>query len=227
MSSEAPVVAPAKKAVVAKKKTETSAKPKPTHPKFSDMIAEGIKKLNERSGSSRQALAKFIIATYSLDEKMVNKHVKLALNAGIKANTLKQVSGNGASGSFKLGEAAKEAEKLAAKKAKAAAKPKKEVKPKVVKKPIDSKPKVAPILAAKSKTAVNKPAAKSKTAVKTPAAKSETAVKKPAVKKAEKVKAPPKKTVAEKPKPSKPKVEAKTKTAAKPKVVKSKAAPKA
>ena len=216
MSSEAPVVAPAKKAVVAKKKTETSAKPKPTHPKFSDMIAEGIKKLNERSGSSRQALAKFIIATYSLDEKMVNKHVKLALNAGIKANTLKQVSGNGASGSFKLGEAAKEAEKLAAKKAKAAAKPKKEVKPKaekkkVVKKPIDSKPKKA---------------VKPKAAPK-PVAKSEAPVKKSVVKKGEKVTAPPKKTVAEKPKASKPKVEIKPKSVAKPKVVKPKAAPKA
>lgn len=39
------------------------------HPKFSDMIVDGLKLLNERSGSSRQALLKYVLSTYKLDEK--------------------------------------------------------------------------------------------------------------------------------------------------------------
>ena len=77
------------------------------HPKYLDMVVEGIKTLNERSGSSKQALLKFISLTFKIDEKVCNQHLKLALKSGVKSGALKQVSGLGASGSFKLGEAKK------------------------------------------------------------------------------------------------------------------------
>ena len=37
------------------------------------------------------------------DERTVNNHLKLALRAGVKNNSLKQAKGTGASGSFRLG----------------------------------------------------------------------------------------------------------------------------
>jgi histone H1/5 len=73
------------------------------HPKFIDMILEGIKKLNERTGSSRQALLKYVLATYAgMDAKHASVHIKLALVRGVKTGLLKRVKGVGASGSFRL-----------------------------------------------------------------------------------------------------------------------------
>ena len=65
----------------------------------------------ERGGSSRQAILKYIVKHYNVgkDEKVVNQHLKMALRAGVKNNSLKQSKGQGASGSFRLGE--KKAEK--------------------------------------------------------------------------------------------------------------------
>jgi histone H1/5 len=111
MSATTPVVAqPAKKIA--------APKAKPSHPAFNIMIAEAIKQLNERSGSSKQAIAKYIAANHSVDFKvaLANKHFKLALNSGVKAGNLKQVKGTGANGSFKVSDQAKLAEKAAAKK---------------------------------------------------------------------------------------------------------------
>ena len=124
MSATTPVVAqPAKKVA--------APKAKPSHPAFNIMIAEAIKQLNERSGSSKQAIAKYIAANHSVDFKvaLANKHFKLALNSGVKAGNLKQVKGTGANGSFKVSDQAKLAEKAAAKKQvqKAAEKPTKSV----------------------------------------------------------------------------------------------------
>ena len=51
------------------------------------------------------------------DEKVVNQHLKMALRAGVKNNSLKQSKGQGASGSFRLGEK-KEAKKPKTKKPK-------------------------------------------------------------------------------------------------------------
>jgi len=121
---EAPVAAvsvPAPVAVPAKKKAVKTAKPatasaKPSHPSFMSMISDALKKLAERNGSSRQAIVKFIVANYKLDEKSVNQHVKLVLKNGVKSGNIKQSSGVGASGSFKLGDNIKNAEKLKAKK---------------------------------------------------------------------------------------------------------------
>ncbi len=60
----------------------------------------------ERGGSSRQAILKYIMKHYNVgkDEKTVNNHLKLALRAGVKNKSLKQRKGTGASGSFSVGE---------------------------------------------------------------------------------------------------------------------------
>jgi len=126
----APVVAPVAPVVAAtpavkKVKAVKAAKPastKPSHPTFMSMISDALKKLAERNGSSRQAIVKFIVANYKLEEKSVNQHVKLVLKNGVKSGNIKQSSGVGASGSFKLGDNIKNAEKLKAKKVAAIAK---------------------------------------------------------------------------------------------------------
>ena len=84
----------------------------------------------ERGGSSRLAILKYIMKEYQLgqDEKLVNAHLKLALRSGIKNGLLKQSKGTGAAGSFRIGP---EKQTKSGKKPKAAG----AKKPKVAKKP--------------------------------------------------------------------------------------------
>jgi histone H1/5 len=106
----------AKRVVV---KTDSKQKnQKSSHPSFFEMISEALKSLNERNGSSRQALLKFIISNYKVDGKTGNQHLKLALKNAVKAGTLKQMKGIGASGSFKLVNTSVAKKVLAAKKKK-------------------------------------------------------------------------------------------------------------
>lgn len=91
-----------------------------SHPKYSDMIKSALKSLNERSGSSRAAILKYVLAHYTLDPVQANQHLKLALKNGVKNKHFKQTKGNGASGSFKLAEGAKVAKKKKATKTKKA-----------------------------------------------------------------------------------------------------------
>jgi len=86
----------------AKKPTKGKSTHGASHPKYSDMIKSALKALNDRSGSSRAAILKFVLANYSLDPVQANQHLKLALKNGVKAKSFKQTKGNGASGSFKL-----------------------------------------------------------------------------------------------------------------------------
>merc|ERR1712088_273634 len=146
-------------------KPKKVAKPKApaAHPKYSVMIAAAITALKDRTGSSRQAILKYICANYKVDAAKAGQHLRMALKAGIKKGTLKMAkeSGKGA-GCFKLVKVEKP------KKAKKAVKPKKPAVKKAAKKP-----------AAKAK----KPAAK-KAAKKAPAKAKKPAAKKPAAKKA-------------------------------------------
>jgi len=154
----------------AKKATKKPAAKKPAdHPKYSEMIAAAIGALKERSGSSRQAILKYISANYKVGDNAAT-HVKLALKRGVAGGALKQVKGSGASGSFKLADKPK-VKKPAAKKPAA-------------KKPASKKAKKPAAKKAKKPAAkkAKKPAAK-KTAKK-PAVKK--AAKKPAAKKAAK-----------------------------------------
>jgi len=86
----------------AKKPTKGKSTHGASHPKYSDMIKSALKALNDRSGSSRAAILKFVLANYSLDPVQANQHLKLALKNGVKAKSFKQTKGSGASGSFKL-----------------------------------------------------------------------------------------------------------------------------
>jgi len=105
------------------KKTKKPTKGKSTqgssHPKYSDMIKSALKALNDRGGSSRAAILKFVLANYSLDPVQANQHLKLALKNGVKSKSFKQTKGNGASGSFKLAEGGKPAKKKSTKTKKA------------------------------------------------------------------------------------------------------------
>ena len=106
-----------KKATASKAKSSTNA----AHPKYSEMIKAALKALNDRGGSSRAAILKFVLANYSLDPVQANQHLKLALKNGVKSKHFKQTKGNGASGSFKL------AAEVTATKKKKTSKPKKTV----------------------------------------------------------------------------------------------------
>ena len=157
--------APAKKA----------SKPKApaAHPKYSVMIAAAITSLKDRTGSSRQAILKYICANYKVDAAKAAVQVRLALKRGVAKGALKmaRASGKGA-GSYKVVKAEKP------KKVKKAKKPKAKKPKKAAKKPAAKK------AAKKPKKAAKKPAAKkpAKKAAKKPAAKK--AAKKPAAKKA-------------------------------------------
>ena len=164
-------------------KTKKATKPKApaAHPKYSVMIAAAITALKDRSGSSRQAILKYICANYKVDAAKATVHLRMALKRGVAAGSLKmaRASGKGA-GSYRLGEKAKAVKKPKAAKKPAAKKPK-------AKKPAAKKP--------AAKKAAKKPAAKKaakKPAAKKPAAK-KPAAKKPAAKKPAKKAAPKKK----------------------------------
>merc|ERR1712226_1392789 len=147
-------------------KPKKVAKPKApaAHPKYSVMIAAAIAALKDRTGSSRQAILKYICANYKVDAAKAGQHLRMALKAGIKKGTLKMAkeSGKGA-GCFKLVKVEKPKKVKAVKPKKPAAKK--------AKKPAAKKP------AAKPKKAAAKKPAKAKKAAKKPAAK------KPAAKK--------------------------------------------
>jgi len=156
------------------------AKKEPTHPKYSEMVISAITALKERTGSSRQAILKYIIATYNLDEKVATTHVRRALVQGVVKGLLKQVKGTGANGSFRVVKQKPEPKK-----------PKKTVEKKAAKKPTKKD-------ATKSKKSAEKKATTKKATSKKPAAK------KPAAKKAPAKKAPAKKPASKKPTAKKP-----------------------
>merc|ERR1711970_436191 len=78
-----------------------SAKKPASHPKYIEMIEAAINALKERTGSSRQAIAKYIKANFKVGEGF-ETHMKLALKRGVVSGALSQPKGTGASGSFKV-----------------------------------------------------------------------------------------------------------------------------
>ena len=176
-----PAASPVKKAE--KKAKKPAAKKVADHPKYSEMIAAAIGALKERTGSSRQAILKYINANYKVGDS-ASTHLKLALKRGVAGGVLKQVKGAGASGSFKLAEKPKKPKKAkkakkpaakppAAKKAKkpAAKKAKKPAAKKVVKKTVAKKAVKKPAKKAAVKKVVKKAAPKKKAAKKAAAKK--------------------------------------------------------
>ena len=127
-----------------------------THPKYIEMIVAAVTALKERSGSSRQAILKYVITNYNVDEGKCKGPLKNALRRGVKDGAIMQTKGIGASGSFKIvakAKPAKPAKKAAAKKPAAKKTPKKAAAKKVKRKPAAKK-------VTKKKPAAKKPAAK-------------------------------------------------------------------
>merc|ERR1712048_602424 len=127
----------------AAKKAPAKPKAPAAHPKYSVMIAAAIAALKDRTGSSRQAILKYICANYKVDAAKAGQHLRMALKAGIKKGTLKMAkeSGKGA-GCFKLVkvEKPKIAKKAPAKAKKPAAKKAAKKAPAKAEKPAAKKP---------------------------------------------------------------------------------------
>ena len=163
-----PVIMSDAAATPAKKAAPKAIKPaKPaTHPKFSEMITAAITSLKDKKGSSIQAIKKYILASYKVEEKSVGTFTKNNLKRMVESGALKQVKGSGASGSFKLAEKPKAAKRPAAKKAAAKKATKKPAAKKAAKSPAKKVKKPAAKKAAKksakspAKKAAKKPAAK-------------------------------------------------------------------
>lgn len=146
MTASSPQKASSKRKTKATVKRAKNAK-SVNHPKFIDMIGEALQKLNEKSGSSRQAILKFVVANYPVDEKLANQYLKVALKNGVKSGVLKQLKGVGASGSFKLADKAAKSKRQS------------QVKPKIEAKPAEKK---STVKKAASKKTVTKEAAAAK-----------------------------------------------------------------
>merc|ERR1712088_1048074 len=92
------------------------------HPKYSVMIATAITALKNRTGSSRAAIIKYIVANNKVDAASAAVQVRLALKRGVAKGALKTAAASGKNaGSYKLVKAekpakAKKAKKPAAKK---------------------------------------------------------------------------------------------------------------
>lgn len=172
------------------KPAKKAAPKKPAeHPKYIDMITAAITALKERTGSSRQAIVKYIKANYKVGDN-ADVHVKMALKRGVASGALAQPKGTGASGSFKVVKKAEPKKKKPAAKKPAAKKP-------AAKKPAAKKSTPKKKAAAKKSTPKKKkPAAKKASSAK----KAKKPAKKPAAKKpaAKKAKKTPKKTAAKK-----------------------------
>ncbi|CAI4231011.1 unnamed protein product [Auanema sp. JU1783] len=179
---------------------------KSLHPSYLDMIKKAIGELKGKSGSSKPAILKYVLANFQVGDNIiqVNSHLRVALKRGVAKGDFKQVKGTGASGSFKLGE--------------------KKPTPKIIKKVVAKKPAVKKTKAATKSTTEKKAKSPKKAAAKS---KSEKTEKKPKAEKksVKEKKAKSTKKVAAKPKTEK-KAKAPKKAVAKPKAKKA-AEPKA
>merc|ERR1711892_738688 len=162
-----PRAAPLSTTMPAKKTVTTKAAATEKKPMYKELISAALKANSaSRKGTSRQAIEKHVAASSGNDAEKIRSYIKRALVSGVESGLFVSVTGNGASGSFKL-----------APKAKAPAKPKSPAKKKAATKAKSPKKKTA-----KKTTDVRKPAAKSKK-TKTPKSKAVKAVKKAVSKK--------------------------------------------
>ena len=187
MPEAAPIPAKSPKKGAAKSKIP---KKPAEHPKYSDMIKATIAALKERTGSSRQAIVKYIAANYKVGDN-VDTQVKLALKRMSAKGLLVHTKGVGASGSFKLNKSVQAAKKVSKPKKKKAAKPK-------PKKPAAKKPKAKKPAAKKATAKKGKKVAKKSGKPATKKATAKPAAKKPAKKTGAKKPAKPKKAAAKK-----------------------------
>merc|ERR1719342_1770193 len=157
-AAEAPPAKEKKAPKAKKEKKPAKAKAAPTHPKYSVMITAAVKALKDRTGSSRQAILKYIVANYKVDEKKAATQVRLSLKRLAASGALKMAKEKGkGAGCYKIPD--KNAPAAGAKKP-AAKKAKKPAAKKAVKKA--PKAKAAPKAAKPAAKKAKKPAAKAK-----------------------------------------------------------------
>ena len=98
-----------------------STKKSSDHPTYAKMISSAILTLKDKTGSSRQAIAKYVCANYQVDADKAAFHLRRALKKGLEDGVFKTArqSGKGA-GSFRLVE--KKTKKPSVKKAKPSSK---------------------------------------------------------------------------------------------------------
>ncbi|XP_075430367.1 histone H1.01-like [Ascaphus truei] len=192
MAETAPAPSPQTESAAKKQQPKKAAgamksRPAKCGPSVSDLIVSAVSASKERSGVSLSALKK-ALAAGGYDVEKNNSRLKLAVKGLVSKETLIQLKGSGASGSFKLNKKQLESKDKVAKK-KEAGKPKKPAAKKAAKSP--KKPIKAPAGVKKSPKKVKKPAAliAAKSPKKPKAAKPKKAVKSPAAKKAAKPKA--------------------------------------
>jgi len=103
-----------------KAKASSAKKPKlaSTHPPVAEMVVAAINNLKDRSGSSSQAIKKYIASNYKVEVERLTPFIKKYLKSGVANGTLQQTKGKGASGSFKIAANSKPKTTTAAKKTK-------------------------------------------------------------------------------------------------------------
>lgn len=67
------------------------------------MVIAVINSLNERGGSSRHAIKKYIAANSNVDVEKRSSFIRKALKSAVDSGSIAQTKGKGASGSFKIG----------------------------------------------------------------------------------------------------------------------------
>jgi len=151
----------AKAGVKAKKERKPAkAKTASSHPTYSVMITAAVGALKDRTGSSRQAILKYICANYKVDDKKAATQTRLALKRMTAGGELKMAKDKGkGAGCYKLASSEKADKPATTKKAKKPAK--KEKKPaKAAAKKAKATKVTKPKSAAKLKPAAKKSAAK-------------------------------------------------------------------
>ena len=109
-AAPAAAAAPAPAAPKAASPKKKAAKPKvaAAHPTYKEMAIGAVTGLKDRSGSSRQAILKYIMANYKVgtDATKVGRQLKLALKKAVEGGALKAAAAAGkkGAGSYRLGE---------------------------------------------------------------------------------------------------------------------------
>ncbi|XP_046837793.1 histone H1C-like [Vespa crabro] len=75
---------------------------KSNHPSISKMVTTAIEELKDRKGSSLQAIKKYIIAKYDVNDEKLTPFIKKYLKTAVSTGTIIQTTGKGDLGYFKL-----------------------------------------------------------------------------------------------------------------------------
>merc|ERR1719341_1058917 len=81
----------------------TKAKTAPSHPTYSVMITAAVGALKDRTGSSRQAILKYICANYKVEDKKAATQTRLALKRMTAGGELRMAKDKGkGAGCYKM-----------------------------------------------------------------------------------------------------------------------------